>query len=138
MSNQEKSTLKAQNNLHNMLIFQSEISNLPLDNVLQELSEIDLAPKIKSTLEVHCVRREFTIDGIAKLTFFKMTLNKEPFYEHYFCKHGDLEVCNHPLLPLSFGIDNTSAVCKIPYLAKEDCLEYKICEQWFHECCFMV
>ena len=35
---------------------------LPLDDILQEPSEIDLVPKIKSVLEVHCVRREFTID----------------------------------------------------------------------------
>ena len=35
---------------------------LPLDDILQEPSEIDLAPKIKSVLEVQCVRREFTID----------------------------------------------------------------------------
>ena len=49
---------------------------LPLDDILLEPSEIDLAPKIKLTLEVHCVRREFTIDGIAKLKFLKMALEK--------------------------------------------------------------
>ena len=77
---------------------------LLLDDVLQEPGEIDLAPKIKSILKVHCVRREFTIDGIAKVKFFKMALYKDPFCEHYYRKQGDPEVCDHPLLPLSFDI----------------------------------
>ena len=134
MSNEEKSTLKTRNHI---TIRNIKSLYLPLDNVLQEPSDIDLAPKIKSTLEVYCERREFTIDGIAKLKFLKMALDKEPFYEHYYRKQGDPEACDHPLFPLSFDIDNTCAVCKSPYLAKEDWLECKICDQWFHERCFM-
>ena len=57
--------------------------------------------------------REFTIDGIAKLKFFKMALDMEPFYEHYYRNQGDPEVCDHPLLPLSFDIGNTCAVSKV-------------------------
>ena len=110
---------------------------LPFDDVLQELSKIDLAPKIKSTLETHYVRREFTIDGIAKLKFFKMALSKEPFYEHCHPKQGNPKVCHHPLLHLSFDIDNLCAVYKSPYLAKEHWPECNICNQWFHECFFM-
>ena len=46
------------------------------------------------------MRREFTIDGIAELNFFKLALKRKPFYEHYYHKQGDPEVCDYPLLLL--------------------------------------
>ena len=77
---------------------------LPLDDVLQEPSEVDLALKIKSALDVHCVRRELTVDGITKVKLFKVALDKEPFYEHYCRKQGDPDVCGYPLLPLYYSM----------------------------------
>ena len=46
---------------------------------------------------------------------------------------GDPEVCGDPLLPPSFNPDNACAACKDSYLGREDWLECKICEHWFHE-----
>ena len=34
--------------------------------------------------------------------------------------------------------DNTCGPCRKMYLAKEYWLECKVCEQWFHELCFMI
>jgi len=110
---------------------------LSVNDVLEEPNDIDSAPKIPSTLEVHRVQREFTVDGVCKLQFFKVASDSLPFHEEFYRKDGDPEVCDHPLLPLSFNPDNTCATCKGNYLGHEDWLECKICEQWFHERCFM-
>ena len=67
---------------------------LPLDDVLQEPSKIDIASKIKSTLEIHRVRREFTIDGIAKLNFFEMALEKSGTI--HFCRYSSISTIRVP------------------------------------------
>jgi len=86
---------------------------LPESHVFDEPDDIENAPRIVGTLEVHKVVREFNDDGVCK------------------------QVCDHPVLSLLFDQDNTCASCREPYLAIEDWLECNVCEQWFHERCFM-
>ena len=101
---------------------------LSANDVLEEPDDIDSAPKIPSTIEVHHVKRKLNVGGMYKLQFFKVV-----FYR----KYGDPEVRDHPLLSFLFKPDNTCADCKDSYLGKEDCHECKPCEKWFHQRCFM-
>ena len=61
---------------------------LPLDDVLQEPSEIDLALKIKSTLEVlACEVKSLLLESLSEsFSKWARTIDKEPFYEHYYRK----------------------------------------------------
>ena len=43
-----------------------------------------------------------------------MEFDKELFYEQYYRKQDDPEICDHPFLTLSFDIDNTHAIYKKP------------------------
>ena len=49
------------------------------------------------------VTRVLTEDGVCKLKFFKMATDDELFYQHWYRHESGLEVCNHPVLPLSFN-----------------------------------
>ena len=104
--------------------------------VLKEPDDIDSAPKILSTLKVHQVKRDFIVVRVCEVQFFKVA-DSLPFHEEFYRRYGDPEVCDYPLLPFSFNPDNTCAACKDNYLWNKDWFVCKICEQWFHECCFM-
>ena len=106
--------------------------------ILKEPSNIENAPKIYGTLEVHMVTRVINEDGVCKLRFFKMATDDKPFYQHWYRREGDPEVCDHPALSLAYDQDNTCATCKAPYHGQEDWLKCHVCEQWFHERCFMI
>ena len=110
---------------------------LPECDVFEEPDDIEDAPKIAGTLEVHKIVREFNDDNVCKLKFFKLATDEKPFYQQWYRRPGDPEVCDHPVLSLMHDPDNTCASCRKPYLAKEDWLECKVCKQWFHERCFM-
>jgi len=110
---------------------------LPESHVFDEPDDIENAPRIVGTLEVHKVGREFNDDGVCKLKFFKVATDAKPFFQQWYRRPGDPEVCDHPVLSLLFDQDNTCASCREPYLAIEDWLECNVCEQWFHERCFM-
>ena len=106
-------------------------------DALEEPDDIEDAPKIAGTLEVHKIVREFNDDNVCNVKFFKLATDEKPFYQQW-CRHrDDPEVRDHSVLSLMHDPDNTCASCRKPYLAKEDWLECKVCEQWFHERCFM-
>ena len=107
-------------------------------DILPEPIDIENCPKIHGTLEVHKVEHIFNEDGVCKLRFFEMTTDEKPFYQHWYRREGDPEVCDHHVLSLSYDQDDTCATFKSTYLAKEDWLRCNICEQWFHERCFMI
>ena len=54
---------------------------LSAHDVLKGLDDIDSAPKITSTLEVHQVKRRFNVDGEYKLEFFKVASVSLPFHK---------------------------------------------------------
>ena len=54
---------------------------------------------------------------------------------HFYRKDDDPEACGHENLPSPFDVGQTCAFCKAKYVAlkeKEDWLQCKLCEQWFH------
>ena len=112
-----------------MAIDNTKPLHLSVNGVLEEL-DTGSASKITSTLEAHQVNRELNVDGVCKLKFFKVASNRFPFHKEFYRKFGDPEVCDYPLLPLSFNSHNTCAAYKDSYLGKKDWLECKICEQW--------
>ena len=99
---------------------------LSVNDVLEE--PIDSASKITPILEDHQVKKEFNVDGLCKLQFFKVASDSLLFHEKFYQKYGDPEVCDHPLLSFSFNPENTCAACKDSYLGTEDWLESKIYE----------
>lgn len=109
---------------------------LSQNQILKEPEDLETAPKIPSTLEVHKVRRIYS-DGVCKLEFYKIATDEIPFHEQWYRRKGDPEICGHPPLPLAFDQENVCAFCRRDYLGHEDWLECQLCEQWFHENCFM-
>ena len=73
--------------------------HLQVNDVLEEPDDIDYAPKIPSTLEVHQVKRECNVAGVCKLQFFKAASDSLPFHEEFCRRYGDPEVYDYPLLP---------------------------------------
>ena len=53
---------------------------LPEDEVFDEPSDNEDAPKIPGTLEVHKVTRDYNEDGVCNLNFFKMASDEKPFF----------------------------------------------------------
>ena len=106
---------------------------LSKDDILKEPSDVESAPKIPSTLEIHKVTHVFNDNNICKLKLYNKT-----YHEQWYRHQGDPEECDHPVLPLSFDPENTCPTCQKLYVAQENWLECKICEQWFHEQCFMI
>ena len=78
-------------------------------------------------------------DGVCKLKFFRMATDDKPICQYWHRREGDLEVCNHFVLLLSFNKDSTRATCKASYLVKKNwLLRCNVCEQWFHKYCFTI
>ena len=99
-----------------------------ISNVRLFLFCLVILPFVFFLLDISCT---------CKLKFFKLATDEKPFYQQWYRRPGDPEVCDHSVLSLMHDPDNTCASCRKPYLAKEDWLECKVCEQWFHERCFM-
>jgi len=53
--------------------------------------------------------------GVCKLEFYKTATDEVPFYEQWYRKDGDPEVCGHPELPLSFDPSMICAKCRMQY-----------------------
>ena len=75
---------------------------------------------------VHMVTRVLNEDGVCKLKFFKMATDDELFYQHWYRHESGLEVCNHPVLPLSFNQGNTCTMCRTSDLGTDDCLRCNV------------
>ena len=76
---------------------------LSANDALEELDDIDSAPKIPSTLEVHHVKRKLNVGGVYKLQFFKVV---------FYWKYGDPEVRDHPLLSFLFNLTTHVLIVK--------------------------
>ena len=106
-------------------------------DVLNEPADIESAPKIRGTLQVHKITHTFNEDGVCKLDFYNTAADELPFHTQWYRKEGDPDVCGHAELPLIFDPTMTCAECKGKYQLDEEWLECELCDQWFHEQCFL-
>ena len=112
---------------------------VPINELLTEPDNIENAPKIPETLSIHKVTRSSNEDNICFIDFFCVANDDDLFFTQLYWKDDDPEVCGHEDLPLLFDVDQTCAFCNAKYVAskeKEDWLQCKLCEQWFHQSYF--
>ena len=57
---------------------------LPECDVFEEPDDIEDAPKIAGTLEVHKIVREFNDDNVCKLKFFKLATDEKSFSQQWY------------------------------------------------------
>ena len=108
---------------------------MPISELLMEPDNIEYAPKIPETLSIHKVTRSFNEDNVCFIDFFRVANDDDTFFNKFYRKYHDLEVCGHEILPLPFDVDQTCLFCKAKYIAlkeKEDWSQYNLCEQWLH------
>ena len=70
------------------------------------------------------------------MKFYELADKTDRFHIQWYRKEGELEVCGHNQLPLSYKIDQKCRCCKEKYKENEEWLECKFCDQWFHVTCF--
>ena len=112
---------------------------MPINELLTETDNTEKAPKIPETLSIHKVTRSFDEDNICFIDFFRVANDDDPFFTQFYRKDDHQEVCGHRDLPLLFDVDQACAFCKAKNVAskeKEDLLQCKLYEQWFHQSCF--
>ena len=108
------------------------------DENMDEPVDIETAPAIRGTLQVHKVIRKFNEDNVCKLEFFYLASENEPFRIQWYRKDGDPEVCGHIILPLKYASNSNCPYCRAHYKKGEIWLEFKLCDQRFHEDCFHI
>ena len=112
---------------------------MPTNELLTQPNNIENDPRIPETFSIHKVTRSFNEDNICFMDFFRMANDDDPFLTQFYRKGDDPEICGHDNLPLLFDVDQTYAFCQAKYVAskgKEDWLQSKLYEQWFHQSCF--
>ena len=111
---------------------------MAIDEVILEPEDVEKAPAIRGTLQIHKVIRKFNEDNVCKLEFFCLASESEPFHTQWYRKDGDPEVCGHTMLPLKYASTTNCAHCKGKYAKGEVWLKCSLCDQWFHEDCFHI
>ena len=106
---------------------------LPSESEITEPEDIESAPAIKDTLQVHKFERCVNDNGDCSIKFFKTAAEVEPFHVQWYNASGRL-MCDHIVCNVG---DNICAKCTIPYSSNDPVwLKCPSCEQWFHENCF--
>ena len=98
------------------------------NEIIAEPQDIKTSPKIPRTLKAHEVLRTYHQD-VCKMEFYKFAEETDPFHIQWYRKEGNQ-------LPLSYEIDQTCSYCKERHKGNVEWLEYKLCDQCFHEACF--
>ena len=104
--------------------------------IMAEPQDIKMSPKIPKKFKDHEVLWTYNEDNVCKMEFYKLTDETDSFHIQWYHKEGDLEVCRHSQLPLSYEIDQTYSYCKKRFKGNEEWIQCKLCNQWFHEACF--
>ena len=109
---------------------------LPESEMLQEPNEIENAPVIPETFQIHKVARKFNSQGFACIEFYKFSNESNTYFTQYYRVECDPVVCGHE--EDKYVDDNTCAHCSRRY-GDPDMLEWlqcPICSSWFHQQCF--
>ena len=108
---------------------------LPKEAEIEEPEDIDNAPLIKDTLQVHKLERCINQRNECLIKFFKTVADEEPFYTQWYGKVGGL-ICGHKESNVG---ENQCAECFKDYCQDgSEWLECPVCKKWFHETCFYV
>lgn len=108
---------------------------LPKEAEIVEPADIDNAPLIKDTLQVHKLERYLNKRNEVSIKFFKTAADEEPFYTQWYSKVNGL-ICGHKE---SNAHENQCAECHKLYCEDgTEWLECPMCKKWFHETCFYV
>ena len=104
--------------------------------MLQEPNEIENAPLVPETLQIHKVVRKFNSQGVACIEFYKLPNESKPYFTQYCRNEYDPVVCGPE--EDKYLDDNTcthcSRRCGDPDML--EWLQFPICSSWFHEQCF--
>ena len=106
---------------------------MPIEEVLEEPENTNSSPRIPGTLEVHKLVRTFSTDGICKMEFYYTAADEKPFHEKWYKKNGNLYVCGHAELLLSYNPDLTCSEYHGTYAADQEWLECNVRNQWFYD-----
>ena len=108
---------------------------LPKEAEITEPKDIDNAPLIQDTLQIHKLERYINQRNEISIKFFKTAADEGPFYTQWYSRVGGL-ICGHKD---SNAYENQCAECRKNYFEDEtDWLECPVCKKWFHETCFYV
>ena len=108
---------------------------LPKEAEIVEPKDMDNAPPIKDTLQVHKLERYVNQTNECSIKFFKTAADEEPLYTQWYSKVGGL-ICGHGE---SNAHGNQCAECGKRYCEDgTEWLECPVCKKWFHETCFYV
>ena len=109
---------------------------MPERKLVSEPEEIEQAPKIEQTLQIHKIGRSYNEFGVCYLEFFYIASDEEPFHVQFYRKEDQPLVCGHP--EIEYKDDNLCSRCVRKYVTNDtqDWLECPVCKLWFHERCF--
>ena len=68
---------------------------LAADEVLEEPTETENAPKIPQTLQIHKVKRLYDNHKVCCLKFYKIASDEVAVFKQYYWKDTDPEICGH-------------------------------------------
>ena len=109
---------------------------MPKYEVFVEPTDVEHAPYINGTLEIHKVIRKKTQQGVNYLEFFRLSLDEKPFYTQYYRTSKDPIVCGHKSFD---GGSNYCTQCLSVFEEGEEWMECPICKQWYcGEHCFLL
>ena len=106
------------------------------NETMADPQDIETSPKIPRALKVDKVLKTYNKDNVYKMEFYRLADETDPFHIQLYHKESHPKVCGHNQLPLSYETDQTCSYRKERYKGNEELLEYKLCDQWFHEACF--
>ena len=107
--------------------------------MLEEPHNIENAPVIPNTLQIHRLVREIEEDDKASISFFGLSWDVDPVYVKDYknnlkCGHIEKEFQSLAMMA------NTCSLCMKVYGSEkdqnEDWLKCTLCLQWFHVSCF--
>ena len=110
---------------------------LPLSKILEEPDDINEAPKIPETLQIHKIKRGYNLQGVSLMEFFKLSNEELLCHTHYYDKPTDPDLCSHRESNVD---ENTRGYCfrKWGENKKEEWLQCPNCTYWFHQTRFHI
>ena len=72
------------------------------------------------------------------MKFYYTAVNENPFHEQWYKQDGDPDVCDQVEIQLSYNPHLTCGDCHGTYALDQEWLKCNLCDQCFHEECFLI